>query len=200
MGQEDACGQVAQIVLARCEPLGRQLLVREAAGVQRDRAAQGDREVDAHARERLAGGQLLHRGREPAAAHVDARDVAGLELVLALQPQHAFDGRLQVGAARVLLVGDRVGEPCLAEALEQRRPRRVREVREKAAAILDHVERTGEAGGGEDRGAQPLRDGLGRGQELRVRSHETGPQPERRLVERDCDRVRGLLGIQAPQP
>src|SRR5256885_12135162 len=45
---------------------------------------------------------------------------------------------------------------------------------------LDDVEGAGDAVGGEQRGTCALGGRLGGGQQLRLRAHESGPEPERR--------------------
>ena len=195
MPHPDPAGQLAHRVAVPGEPCGRQLLVREAPRQQRHGHAARRGEVHGDRCEAGVLPEPLHgNGQMPGVDRGVGELVGGHA-----GAKRRVDRRLEVGAAGVRLERERVREPRAPELAEHRRPCGEREVAQQAAPVLDHAERPVDALGGEQRGARALHGRLGGRQELRGRPHEAGPQPVRRLVERDRQRVPEPLAVE-PQP
>ena len=68
---------------------------------------------------------------------------------------------------------------------------------QQSTIVLDDLGRPLHAFGREQRSASALHGRLGGGEQLGLGTHEPGPQPVGRLVERDRKRVRELLCVEA---
>ena len=154
------------------------------------------REVDPDRRQIGAGGRAPP-SRRSASRRRPRRSATSAASTPAAQRR--VDDRLQVGAARQALEGQRVGEPDLAQ---RRRASpgaaRRRSWRAGRAGARSRRARRSTPSAASSAARAPCGGRLGRRQQLGLRAHEARPQPVGRLVEGDRQRVGDALARRGP--